>query len=111
MNHFGQRVANKGGHLQEEEEEKKKSKVFPLQAWLWPRGWVEVQLYSSMTTVLEGGEWSAAHPGHTLPPRKTRYPSYRRLGGHNGRYGQVENLVPPGFDPWTIQPVVSRYTD
>jgi hypothetical protein len=23
----------------------------------------------------------------------------------------VENLVPPGFDPWTFQPVVSRYTD
>ena len=24
----------------------------------------------------------------------------------------VENLAPPlGFDPWTVQPVVSRYTD
>ena len=31
------------------------------------RGWLEVYLYSSMTVALEGGEWSAAHPGRTLP--------------------------------------------
>jgi len=30
-----------------------------------------------MTVALEGGEWSAAHPGHNLPPGKTRYPLYR----------------------------------
>ena len=23
----------------------------------------------------------------------------------------AENLSQPGFDPWTLQPVVSRYTD
>jgi hypothetical protein len=23
----------------------------------------------------------------------------------------AENLAPPGLDPWTIQPVASRYTD
>ena len=44
---------------------------------MWPRGRVEVQLYSSMTAALEGGEWSAARPGRTLPPGKTRYPLYR----------------------------------
>jgi len=26
------------------------------------------------TSVLEGGEWSAARPGRTLPPGKSRYP-------------------------------------
>jgi len=31
-----------------------------------------------MTAALEGGEWSAALPGRTLPPGKTRYPPYRR---------------------------------
>ena len=25
------------------------------------------------------GEESVSHPGHSLPPGKTRYPSYRRL--------------------------------
>jgi len=33
---------------------------------------------------LEEGEWSAAHPGHTSPLGKTRYPFYRRLGGAPG---------------------------
>jgi len=64
-----------------------------------------------MTMALEGGEWSAAHPGHTLPPGKTQYSLYRRLGGPLGRSGWAENLAPPGFDPQTTQPVVSRYTD
>ena len=64
-----------------------------------------------MTAALEGGEWSAARPGRTLPPGKTRYPLYRRLGGPQGRSGRAENLAPPGFDPRTFQPVVSRYTD
>ena len=64
-----------------------------------------------MTTTLEGGEWSAARPGRTLPPGKTRCPLYRRLGGPQGRSGRAENSAPPGFDPRTVQPVVSRYTD
>ena len=46
-----------------------------------------------MTAVLDGGEWSAARPGRTLPPGKTRYPFYRRLGGPQGRSGRAENLV------------------
>jgi hypothetical protein len=37
-----------------------------------------------MTPGLEGGEWSAARPGRTLPPGKTRYPLYRGLGGPQG---------------------------
>jgi len=57
------------------------------------------------------GEWSAARPDFTLPPRKTRYPFYRRLGGPQGRYGWAENLVPAGIRSRTVQPVASRYTD
>ena len=57
-----------------------------------------------------GGEWSAARPSCTLPPGKTRYPFYRKLGGPQGRSGRAENLAPPGFDPRIVQPVVSRYT-
>jgi len=37
---------------------------------------------------------SAARPGRSLPPWKTRYPFYRRLGGPQGRSGRAENLVP-----------------
>jgi hypothetical protein len=65
-----------------------------------------------MTSALEGGEWSASRPGRTLPPGKTRYPLYRRLGGPQGRSGQVRKISPPpGYDPRTVQPVVSHYTD
>ena len=64
-----------------------------------------------MTAAPEGGEWSAAHPGHTLYLGRNRYPLYRRLGGPQGRYGWAENLAPLGFDPQTVQPVVSHYTD
>jgi hypothetical protein len=64
-----------------------------------------------MTAALEGSEWSAARPGRTLTPGKTRYPLYRRLGGPQGRSGRAENLVSTGIRSRTVQPVVSRYTD
>jgi hypothetical protein len=61
---------------------------------------------------LEGGEGSASRPGRSLPPEKTRFPLYRRLGGPQGRSGQARKiLLPPGFDPRTVQPVARCYTD
>jgi len=43
---------------------------------------------------------------------KTRYPLCRRLGGPRGCSGQLwKILLPPGFDPCTIQPAVSHFTD
>jgi hypothetical protein len=64
-----------------------------------------------MTLALEGGEESASRPGHPLPPGKTLYQLYRRLGGLQGRSGQVRNISTlRGFDPRTVQPVASRYT-
>jgi len=65
-----------------------------------------------MTTALEGGEGSALRPGRCLPPGNTRYPFYRRLGEPQDRSGQVRKISPsPGFDPRTVQPVASHYTD
>ena len=55
------------------------------------------QRYSStlfQTSALEGGEGSASRLGSTLPPGKTRYPLYRRLGGPHGRSGQVRKISP-----------------
>jgi hypothetical protein len=55
-------------------------------------------------------EGSASRPGRSLPPGKTRYPLYRRLGGLHGRSGQVRKISPPaGFDPRTVMPVASHY--
>jgi len=87
-----------------------KGKVFPLQAQCGPEGGRGIALlfHDSGT---RRGEWSAACPGHTLPPGKTWYPLYRRLGGPQGQSGWAENLVPTGIRSWTVQPVVSHYTD
>jgi len=58
------------------------------------------------------GEGSASRPARCLTPGKTRYPLYSKLGGSQGRSGQVrKNSPPPGFDPRTVQPVASRYND
>ena len=52
------------------------------------------------------------HAPATLLPGKTRYPLYSRLGGPQGRSGGVRKISPPPeFDPRTVQPIASRYTD
>jgi hypothetical protein len=52
------------------------------------------------------------HDPAAFTPGKSRYPLYRRLGGPQGRSGLVRKFPPlPGFDPRTVQPVASRYTD
>jgi len=52
------------------------------------------------------------HASAALPPGKTRYPLYRRLGGTQGRSGRVWKVSPlPGYDPRAVQPVASGYTD
>ena len=51
-------------------------------------------------------------PRPPLPPGKTRYALYRRLGDPQGRSGQVRKISPPpAFDPQTVHPVASRCTD
>ena len=64
-----------------------------------------------MIAAPEWDEWSAALPGRTFPTGKTWYPLYRGLGGPQGRSGRAKNLAPSGFDPRTVEPVVSSYTD
>ena len=52
------------------------------------------------------------HAPAALPPGNTRYPLHRRLGGPHRRSGQMQKTSSsPGFDPRTIQPLASRYTD
>ena len=58
-----------------------------------------------MATALEGDEGSESRPGRSLPPGKTQYPFYMRLGGRwVGRSGD-RILVGAGFStrpdrPW-----------
>jgi len=54
----------------------------------------------SLTAVLEG-VGGQPHAPAVLFPGKTRYPSYKGLGGPQGRSGRVS---PPGFDPGPSSP-------
>ena len=62
---------------------------------------------------LEGGKGSESRPGHSLPPGKDPVPIVQEAGWAPGPvWTGAENLTPTlGFDPRTIQPVASRYTD
>jgi hypothetical protein len=65
----------------------------------------------SLTSALDGGGWSKPLPVRFTPRKE---PGTHCTGGWVGpRVGLdgTENLVPPGFDPRTVQPVASRYTD
>ena len=61
----------------------------------------------SLTSALDG-LGGQLHAPVALPPEKTRYPLYRRLGGPQGRSGWVgKTSPPPRSDPRTFQPVAS----
>jgi len=45
-------------------------------------------------------------------PGKDLVPIEQEAGGPQGRSGQVRKISPPpGFDPRTVQPVASHYSD
>jgi len=73
---------------------------------------VEVYLYFYFNL---GARWwwvVNSTPRPLYPRERPLYPLYRRLGGPQSRSGQVRKISPPsGFDPRTVQPKASRYTD
>ena len=87
-----------------------KAKVTLEQATKDQRGsWCIALLFLQPRRYMEVG--GQRHAPAALPPRKTRYPLYRRLGGPQVRSERVRKISPaPGFDPRTVQPVANRYT-
>jgi hypothetical protein len=69
----------------------------PVTGPAWPRGWVEIYLYSSMTSALEGVSGQQHASAALYPREKTRYPKCRRLGGPVGWSGGAKNLLPTGI--------------
>ena len=63
----------------------------------------------SLTSALEG-VGGQRHAPAALPPGKTRYPLYRRLGGPRGRSERVQKISPPmGFDPCSFFNLGARW--
>jgi hypothetical protein len=90
---------------------KGKGKIHPRIGHERPEGEYRYSSTLSLTSALDGVGGQRQAPA-VLLPGKTQYPLHRRLGGLQGRSGQVRKISPPpGFDPRTVQPVVSRYTD
>ena len=58
----------------------------------------------SSTSALDGGGWSTPRPG-----RFTAGENPVRIVQEAGRERKIS--PPHGFDPWTVQPVASRYID
>jgi len=50
-------------------------------------------------------------PRPYFTPRKTQYAFYRGWVDPKAGLGGRKFSSPPGYDPQTVQPVVSRYTD
>jgi hypothetical protein len=74
-----------------------------------------VYLRSFLTSSHDGGGWSNSGPGRFTPEEEPRCSVNRRLDGLQRRcelFRRRENLVPlPEFEPRTVRPVESRYTD
>ena len=71
-----------------------KVKSSPQDSTRKPRGGIEVQIYSffNIGAIWGGGQ---RHAPAALPPVKTRYRLYRRLGGPQDRSGLVRKISPP----------------
>jgi hypothetical protein len=75
-------------------------------------GVVEVQLHCFFSLSASWGEWSKPRTGRFTPGKDTHFNLYKGLGGTQERSGRLSKISPPpGFDPWTLQTVASRYTD
>jgi hypothetical protein len=58
------------------------------------------------------GWGDSATPRPLFTHGKDLAPIVQKAGWAQGQSGQVRKiLLPLGFDPWTVQPVASRYTD
>jgi hypothetical protein len=65
----------------------------------------------SLALALDGGGWSTPCRGR-FTPRKDPVPIVQEAGwAPEPAWMGAENLTPPGFNPQTVQPIASRYTD
>ena len=91
---------------------KSRSKIYPRTGHEGQNGEWRYNSTLSLTLTQDGGGLSTPRPGRLTPGKETRYLLCKGLRGPQGRSGRVRKTPPrPGFDPWTVQPVTSNYTD
>jgi hypothetical protein len=72
-----------------------KDKVHPITRHEGPEGEQRYKFNISITLALDG-VGGQRHAPAVLPPVKTRYPLYRRLGGPQSQAGRVRRISIPG---------------
>ena len=68
----------------------------------------------SLTSALDRGGWSVSLPGRFTPGNDPVPIVQEAAWAPRPAWTGVESLAPPsppGFDPRTVQPIASRYTD
>ena len=86
-----------------------KVKVGPETGHESPEGEWRYSSTVSLTSVLDGVGWSTLRP--LYPQERDPVPVVYEVGWATGS-GRVRKISPPlGFDPRTVQPVASLYTD
>ena len=73
---------------------KGKGKVLPITGHEGPK-WEQTYSSTLPSTLALDGVGSQHHTSAALPPGKTRYPLYKRLGGPQGRTGRGRKISPP----------------
>jgi hypothetical protein len=94
-------------------ESKCKRRAVPLQAWTGLGGGGRGRgIALHLCDLGPRGVGVVSITPRPLYPGKDLVPLYRRQGGPQGRSGRLRNISPaPGFDPRTVKPVASLYTD
>ena len=91
---------------------KKKVKFTLKQVLKTQRRSRSIVLLFVLNGVVDGGGWSAPRPGRFTPQKR---PGTHCTGGWVGPRAGVDGCgksrPPPVFDPRTVHPVASRYTD
>ena len=90
---------------------KGKGNVHPRTGHEGPEGYYRHSRTLSLPYALDG-VGGQCHASAILPPGKTQYSLYTRLGVLQDRSGRVRKISPPtGIRSSDVQPVASRYTD
>jgi hypothetical protein len=87
-----------------------KGKVLPLQAEMASMVGSGIALPFLDRGIRRGSVVNSTPQPH-FTPGKDPVPIVQEAGWAPGPVWTAENRAPPGFDPRTVQPVVSRYTD
>ena len=76
------------------------------------RGGAQVQLYSLFNLCASWGWMVNTTPLSLYPQQRDSLPIEQEDGWTSDPvWTCAESLPPPGFDPWTVKPATSRYTD